>query len=96
MFAWILKVKPEKASSSGETIRPVVSRGPGWRGKFNKGVEHFPDPEVVHSAAKEDGCLAGLEVFLVLKTGWPPLQEAQYLPAGYLPGGQAGRQVQDH
>jgi hypothetical protein len=29
MFAWILKTKPEKASSRGETVRVAVGRRPG-------------------------------------------------------------------
>jgi hypothetical protein len=29
MFAWILKTKPEKVASSGETIRVVAACGPG-------------------------------------------------------------------
>ena len=37
------------------------------RSKFNKGVEHFLNPEVVDSAPKEDGCLAGLEIFFMFK-----------------------------
>ncbi len=80
MFAWILKTKPEKAVSSGETIR--VERGPwaGRRGHLHEGLQELPDAEVVDRAAEEDGSLVTLEVLLMGKGARRPLDQGDLLP----------------
>jgi hypothetical protein len=55
MFAWILKTKPEKDSSSGETIRVVVGRGPGAGAISTKASSSSRTPKLLIALPKKTG-----------------------------------------
>ena len=55
MFAWILKTKPENSSSSGETIRVVVGRGPGAGAISTNASSSSRTPKLLIALPKKTG-----------------------------------------
>ena len=55
MFAWILKTKPEKAVSSGETIRVIAARGPGGGAISTKASRSSRTPKLLMALPKNTG-----------------------------------------